>query len=133
MFTILDYSSALEYSIIRRYTNIVYYYYYAPHAIMKLGRESIHRIRRYHTYMFRQSKHPYRSLSKACLVGQVYSGQHLHKSVSTLLVYTIHALGTARLGPNFQLSSTNKLFDIYLASFKQSRGLRVFNRFNRSL
>ena len=27
MFTILDYSSALEYSIIRRYTNIVYYYY----------------------------------------------------------------------------------------------------------
>ena len=28
MFTILDYSSALEYSIIRRYTNIVYYYYY---------------------------------------------------------------------------------------------------------
>ena len=25
MFTILDYSSALEYSIIRRYTNIVYY------------------------------------------------------------------------------------------------------------
>ena len=28
MFTILDYSSSLEYSIIRRYTNIVYYYYY---------------------------------------------------------------------------------------------------------
>ena len=28
MFAILDYSSALEYSIIRRYTNIVYYYYY---------------------------------------------------------------------------------------------------------
>ena len=28
MFTILDYSSALEYSIIRHYTNIVYYYYY---------------------------------------------------------------------------------------------------------
>ena len=28
MFTILDYSSALEYSIIRRYTNIVYYYYF---------------------------------------------------------------------------------------------------------
>ena len=28
MFTIVDYSSALEYSIIRRYTNIVYYYYY---------------------------------------------------------------------------------------------------------
>ena len=27
MFTILDYSSALEYSIMRRYTNIVYYYY----------------------------------------------------------------------------------------------------------
>ena len=26
MFTILDYTSALEYSIIRRYTNIVYYY-----------------------------------------------------------------------------------------------------------
>ena len=29
MFTRLDYSSALEYSIIRRYTNIVYYYYYS--------------------------------------------------------------------------------------------------------
>ena len=29
VFTILDYSSALEYSIIRRYTNIVYYYYNA--------------------------------------------------------------------------------------------------------
>ena len=28
MFTRLDYSSALEYSIIRRYINIVYYYYY---------------------------------------------------------------------------------------------------------
>ena len=28
MFTRLDYSSALEYSIIRRYTNILYYYYY---------------------------------------------------------------------------------------------------------
>ena len=27
MFTIWDYSSPLEYSIIRRYTNIVYYYY----------------------------------------------------------------------------------------------------------
>ena len=27
MFIRLDYSSALEYSIIRRYTNIVYYYY----------------------------------------------------------------------------------------------------------
>ena len=27
MFTILDYSSAIEYSIIRRYTNIVYYYF----------------------------------------------------------------------------------------------------------
>ena len=32
MFTILDYSSALEYSIIRRYTNIVYYMYsFASH------------------------------------------------------------------------------------------------------
>ena len=30
MFTILDYSSALEYGIIRRYTNIVYYYYNQP-------------------------------------------------------------------------------------------------------
>ena len=29
MFTIFDYSSALEYSIIRRYTNIVYYYYFS--------------------------------------------------------------------------------------------------------
>ena len=29
MFTRLDYSSVLEYSIIRRYTNIVYYYYYS--------------------------------------------------------------------------------------------------------
>ena len=36
MFTILDYSSALEYSIIRRYTNIVYYYYYYI-IIMAIG------------------------------------------------------------------------------------------------
>ena len=28
MFNILDYSSPLEYSIIRRHTNSVYYYYY---------------------------------------------------------------------------------------------------------
>ena len=28
MFTILNYSSALEYSIIRRYTNIAHYHYY---------------------------------------------------------------------------------------------------------
>ena len=37
MFTRLDYSSALEYSIIRRYTNIVYYYYdyYYEHCILK--------------------------------------------------------------------------------------------------
>ena len=28
MFSILEYSNALEYSIIMRYTNIVYYYYY---------------------------------------------------------------------------------------------------------
>ena len=36
MFTILDYSSALEYSIIRRYTNIVYYivYYYYYEALI---------------------------------------------------------------------------------------------------
>ena len=34
MFTILDYSSALEYSIIRRYTNIVYYYTYIEKEIM---------------------------------------------------------------------------------------------------
>ena len=34
MFTILDYSSALEYSIIRRYTNIVYYYSPLPNIIM---------------------------------------------------------------------------------------------------
>ena len=33
MFTILDYSSALEYSIIRRYTNIVYYYYYIMYIV----------------------------------------------------------------------------------------------------
>ena len=32
MFTRLDYSSALEYNIIRRYTNIVYYYYYINRA-----------------------------------------------------------------------------------------------------
>ena len=31
MFTRLDYSCAIEYSIIRRYTNIVYYYYYLGH------------------------------------------------------------------------------------------------------
>ena len=34
MFTILDYSSALEYSNIRRYTTIVYYYYI---IIIKIG------------------------------------------------------------------------------------------------
>ena len=34
MFTILDYSSALEYSIIRRYTNIVYYYYYSNFRLL---------------------------------------------------------------------------------------------------
>ena len=34
MLTILDYSSALEYSIIRRYTNIVYYYYYGHIYLM---------------------------------------------------------------------------------------------------
>ena len=34
MFTILDYSSALEYSIIRRYTHIVYYY--ITHSILKV-------------------------------------------------------------------------------------------------
>ena len=37
MFTRLDYSSALEYSIIRRYTNIVYYYYY--YIITQISRE----------------------------------------------------------------------------------------------
>ena len=37
MFIILDYSSALEYSIIRRYTNIVYYYYYYLLALLFLG------------------------------------------------------------------------------------------------
>ena len=37
MFTILDYSSALEYSIIRRYTNIVYYYYYYYYKIGMLS------------------------------------------------------------------------------------------------
>ena len=35
MFIILDYSSALEYSIIRRYTNIVYYYYYKQKAAVR--------------------------------------------------------------------------------------------------
>ena len=34
MFAILDYSSALEYSIIRRYTNIVYYYYFMSVVIV---------------------------------------------------------------------------------------------------
>ena len=41
MFTILDYSSALEYSIIRRYTNIVYYYYLAacdPNYFLAINR-----------------------------------------------------------------------------------------------
>ena len=38
MFTILDYSSALEYSIIRRYTNIVYYY---NHLISFIDKETI--------------------------------------------------------------------------------------------
>ena len=36
MFTILDYSRALEYSIIRRYTNIVYYYYYTKNREVKV-------------------------------------------------------------------------------------------------
>ena len=39
MFTILDYSSALEYSIIRRYTYIVYYYYY---TLIKLVHSCVH-------------------------------------------------------------------------------------------
>ena len=34
MFTRLDYSSALEYSIIRHYTNIVYYYYISSLAYL---------------------------------------------------------------------------------------------------
>ena len=33
MFTRLDYSRTLEYSIIRRYTNFVYYYYYVRDAL----------------------------------------------------------------------------------------------------
>ena len=37
MFTILDYSSALEYSIIRRYTNIVYYCYYVDERTRRLS------------------------------------------------------------------------------------------------
>ena len=37
MFTILNYSSALEYSIIKRYTNIVYYYYYFYYYIVVGG------------------------------------------------------------------------------------------------
>ena len=36
MFIILDYSSALEYSIIRRYTNIIYYYYYYEAKIISI-------------------------------------------------------------------------------------------------
>ena len=35
MFTILDYSSALEYSIIRCYTNIIYYYYCHSDEVMR--------------------------------------------------------------------------------------------------
>ena len=41
MFTILDYSSALEYSIIRRYTNIVLYVLYVVferHLLIHSGR-----------------------------------------------------------------------------------------------
>ena len=37
MFTILNYSTALEYSIIRRYTNIVYYYYIIISVILKVA------------------------------------------------------------------------------------------------
>ena len=44
MFTILDYSSALEYSTIRRYTNIVYYYYY-------------YQLHKLFTFMNTQNKH----------------------------------------------------------------------------
>ena len=36
MLTELDYSNALEYSIIRRYTNIVYYYYHLYDAKMSI-------------------------------------------------------------------------------------------------
>ena len=38
MFTILDYSNALEYSIIRRYKNIVYYYYIRVWTIKKINK-----------------------------------------------------------------------------------------------
>ena len=53
MFAILDYSSALEYSIIRRYTNIVYYCYcrnwyccsYCEASVSVFGRYGWARIR----------------------------------------------------------------------------------------
>ena len=39
MFTILDYSSALEYGIIWRYTNIVYFYFY--YYTSRVSREEV--------------------------------------------------------------------------------------------
>ena len=42
MFTILDYSSALEYSIIRRYTNIVLYMYMEGALRCSLGSQAQH-------------------------------------------------------------------------------------------
>ena len=47
MFTILDYSSALEYSIIRRYTNIVYYYYYPNPRPLTSNSEYINQLQYY--------------------------------------------------------------------------------------
>ena len=61
MFIILDYSSALEYSIIRRYTNIVYYYYYYYYYNMhtadfqsESGKKNCFRIAR---HMAREGRH----------------------------------------------------------------------------
>ena len=52
MFTILDYSSALEYSIIRRYTNIVFYYYYYIPSNLAWDREvPNYRVVRAHEYI----------------------------------------------------------------------------------
>ena len=61
MFTRLDYSSALEYSIIRRYTNIVYYYYYYDETLTL----PIHQHLKLHASQYKQkTQHPSHPLQK---------------------------------------------------------------------
>ena len=71
MFTILDYSSALEYSIIRRYTNIVYYYYLRKCTIGWIISSLTFPIKVYN--VARRSLVPYRCLEKSAgsIFGQI--------------------------------------------------------------